>query len=351
MNAGLWREGSLGRAPEGGRSLRRRVPAWVKLALIAAFLACLGWLLFIIIQYFLTHQPIDRLPGVPSRVGDLFARPPQYLRSIPEVRRPLGVAVSGDGNVYVTESGGERMIRVYDSAGREIASFAPPGTAAASRVPVYVAIGPSGDVYVSDRDAGTIYIFSAGGVPLGRVPSPLPQEEAWHPLGLTFDALGNLYVTDVTPGKHRVLVLGGDGSLKLQFGKQGSAAGEFWYPNAVAIDGQARIYVSDSNNGRVQVFDSTGRYLHAIARSGAAGGLSLPRGLAIDDEDHLFVADTSRQLVQVYDVSEAPRLLHAFGGAPGSASEFRYPNGLALDGQGGVYVTDREHDRVQIWKY
>src|SRR3990172_3644885 len=100
------------------------MPAWVERGLKAGVRAWVGCLLFVISQYFLTHQPIDRLPGVPARVGDLFARPPQYLRSIPEVRRPLGVAVSGDGNIYVTESGGERMIRAYDSAGREIASFA-----------------------------------------------------------------------------------------------------------------------------------------------------------------------------------------------------------------------------------
>jgi len=302
-------------------------------------------------QYLRTGKPIQELPGVPPPVSRLFEGPPRYLRSIDGVQRPLGVAVSEDGKVYVTESAGERKIRVFDSAGQELSSFAPPGTTAPSRVPVYVAVSPGNEVYVSDRDARTIYIFSEDGEPLGEVASPLPEGEAWHPLGLAFDGTGNLYVTDVTPGSHRVLVLDTAGRLKLAFGTQGDGDGEFWFPNDVAIDGDGRIYVSDSNNGRVQVFDNSGAFLYKIGRGLARGDLSLPRGLAVDDDNHLFVVDTSRQVVLLYDISESPQLLYTFGGTRAEGSVFSFPNGLALGDDGRVYVTDRENDRIQIWRH
>ncbi len=349
MNATDWQQPGGGYSPEGPPMRTSGWPNWIKLVIVLILMASLGWVLLLATQYFRTGQPIERLPGV-SQVADLFGGPPEYVHSIYGVERPLGVAVGESGKVYVTESGGERKIHVYDSDGVELSSFAPPDTGATSRVPVYIAVSPQGEVYVSDRQARTIYIFSEDGTPLGEVPPPAAPE-MWHPLGMDFDAAGNLYVTDVSSGNHRVLVLDPAGHLKLEFGSQGSAEGEFWFPNAVAVDDQGRIYVSDSNNGRVQVFDSSGQFLVQVGRGLGKGELSLPRGIAIDGDNHLFVVDTSRQAVQMYDISESIAYRETFGGDQGSDSVFSYPNGLALDGQGGLYVTDRENDRVQFWRY
>jgi len=347
-----WQQPTGGLPPGGEPTGASGWPVWLKLLIILVLLGTLAWVLLLAVQYQKTKRPITELPGVPPQVAGVSKAEPQYLRSIPDVQRPLGVAVGEDGMVYVTESGGERKIHVFDSSGSEVRSFVPPGTDVPSRVPVYVAVSPEGKVYVSDRDANTIYIFSPDGALLGEVAPPVPGEDTWHPLGLAFDRAGNLYVTDVTPEKHRVLVLDPEGKLKRQFGREGSADGEFWFPNAVAIDDQGRIYVSDSNNGRVQVFDSSGRFLYKIERGLARGDLSLPRGIAIDDDSHLFVVDTARQVVQVYDVSEdLPRFLQTFGDDQSQGAIFAYPNGLALDGSGAVYVTDRENNRVQVWRY
>jgi DNA-binding beta-propeller fold protein YncE len=330
--------------PASSRSL------WIKL--VVAFLLTVGlvWALLLAVQYWRTRKPIPELPAVPPQVAGLFEEPPSYVGSLYGVERPLGVAVGPDGTVYVTETGAQRQIHVFDADGTEIASFAPPGTTVPGRVPVYVAVSPDGQVYVSDRDANTIYIFSPDGTLVGEVPAP--QGEEWHPLGLAFDAQGNLYVTDVTPGQHRLLVFSPAGDLILEIGTEGSEEGEFWFPNAIAVDDQGRIYVSDSNNGRVQVFDRSGSFLYQIGRGLARGDLSLPRGIAIDDQERLFVVDTSRQQVQVYDISGSgpPQFVRSFGAAERSGG-FSYPNGVALADDGLVYVTDRENNRVQIWRY
>jgi sugar lactone lactonase YvrE len=62
----------------------------------------------------------------------------------------MGVAVGLDGRIYVTEAGGERMVHIYNRQGEELGSFAPPEDLAPDRIPVYVAVSPDGDIYVSD---------------------------------------------------------------------------------------------------------------------------------------------------------------------------------------------------------
>jgi LSD1 subclass zinc finger protein len=47
----------------------------------------------------------------------------------------------------------------------------------------------------------------------------------------------------------------------MAFGTEGIGPGQFTDARAVAIDGQGHIYVGEYSNGRVQVFDSAGKYL------------------------------------------------------------------------------------------
>src|SRR3990170_8741265 len=331
---------------------------FLKMAIALLLLIALGLVLLLGAQYCRTKKPISEI--VPPPVGNLFDEASfKYVDSINGLQNPMGVAVGQDGRVYVTETGGERMIHVYNSLRQEVGSFAPPDTQAPERVPVYIAVNPKGDVYVSDRGAGTIFIFSPDGVAQGRVTPPKGFED-WHPLGLTFDPAGNLYVADVTPEKHRVIVLDPEGKLKLSFGSQGEEDGQFWFPNGIAVDSKGRIYVADSNNGRMQAFDKDGKFLFKISRGMSSGDLSIPRGIAIDSEDRLLVADTSRAAVQAYHISEsagsdpqsaAVEFLGGFSGDAGSGVSFQFPNGLALDGQGQIYVVDRANNRVQVWKY
>jgi len=347
--------------PDGGTPRNQRWPNWLKLLILLILLLSLGWVALLSVEYFRTGKTLSDLPLMPEPVANLFDRMTfQYVASIDEVQTPMGVAVGPDGRIYVTETGGERMIHIYDSLWQEVGSFAPPDTQPTERIPVYLAISPTGDVYVSDRGKAAIYIFSADGDPKGQVTPPEGMED-WHPLGLAFDDAGNLYVADVTPEKHRVLVLDQEGKLKLSFGSQGEANGQFWYPNGIAIDSEGRIFVADSNNGRMQAFDKDGKFLFKISRGMSPGDLSMPRGIAIDSENRLLIADTSRGAVQAYQLSDsadsgsgntAPlKFVGSFAGDPGTGTYLLFPNGMALDGQGKIYIADRANDRVQIWKY
>jgi DNA-binding beta-propeller fold protein YncE len=327
---------SLTEKAEKARKRRQRKTAL--LLLIAAVIA------FLVYRALTGETPI---PGISSQL-------PQYESTIYGVAQPMGVAVSPDGDrVYVSESGGGRLVRVYDSSGEEVDTLKPPGHRGEWRLPVYVAVNPeSGDVYVSDRLREDVDVYDEEGeylralVPEGRL------GKGANPLGLAFGPEEDLYMTDVGGGRkdHRVLVFG-DGEEPL---RRIGARGAFWFPNGLAVDGEGDVYVADSNNGRLAIFDPDGKLVASIRRGVGDGDLGLPRGVAIHD-DKLYVVDTTNHAVKIYDIAgeatEVPSYVGAFGVEGFADGTFQYPNGIAIDGDGRIYVTDRENNRVQVWTY
>lgn len=348
--------------------------------------------------YLRTRKPITAvLPPAPA-VAQVFK--PRYLFSIYGVTAPIGVAATPPGDrIYVTESGGERLVRAFDRDGRELFTFSPPGSSPASRSPVYVALDNGGNVYVTDRLQHAIYVYTADGQYLDTIlspavrlrdwarsnggpeyaapglsyiylfgqkevlvrkpdgesldPLPVPDYTVWAPLGINV-VDNTLYITELTMGYHRVMALDmKDGDVHLEFGTQGQDRGQFYYPNGTAVDAQRRIYVSDSNNGRLQVFSSRGEHL-AILNTGVGGSrMSMPRGVWIDSQDRLYVVDTVGQTVHTYHVDDSGELepLFTFGSPGVDDSQFNYPNDIAVDDRGRLYVTDTFNNRVQVWTY
>jgi tripartite motif-containing protein 71 len=319
----------------------------LKVLMLLAILAALAWVLLLAVQYFLKSEPLTRLPVVPGAlVGE---RPPEYLATLRDTEQPLGLAAI-EGRIYIAESSGDRLVRALDSEGVEVATFAPPDSNSLTRLPLYVAVSPQGEVYVSDRFQRVINVYSPQGDHL-RAFTPPEEAEGWHPMGITFDQRGNLYVTNVAAGHHGVLVFDRTGALKLRFGTEGTEPGRFWFPNGIAVDDRGRIFVADGNNGRLQAFNSVGQLLFVIPRGYAPGDLAMPRGVAVDGDDRLFVADAAAHTVKTYDVSgDLPRFLRSIGSQGIGESQLRFPIGVAVDGD-LIYIADRQNGRVQIWSH
>jgi len=333
-------DGSAVALPTKNGKRKRKIAMLIILLMIFGLI--FGW-------YLLNRKPLSELPGLSD------TKMPHYEFSIYGTTQPLGVAANASGDrIYVTESGGQRMVRAYDRAGKPVGTLNPPKSTGTTHVPVYVAINPtSQDVYVSDRSTNSIYIYDADGKYLRTFAPKGDLGGKWNPLGLAFGKDGTLYATDVreVPTKsHRVLVFAPDGTLVRSIGAPGSLS----FPNGIVVDLHGNIEVSDSNNGRLVVFNVAGKVLATIGQGIGEGDLGLPRGAAVDDAGRLYVADTSDHQVRVYSFEASkpvPTYIGSFGEEGSLDGKFEYPNGVATDTRAHIYVTDRENNRVQVWGY
>jgi sugar lactone lactonase YvrE len=326
-------------------------PSWRKWVALALLLALLALVLYSI-YYFSVNQRLP-VPGLGTMQEAVEA--PRYLYSIsgPQgeegLNRPLGVEVSQDDRVYVTDSTA-RLVRVYTVDGDYLFSFneIADGENTTLGTPVYLTINSKDELFVSDRRHRAVYVFTLDGEYLRKV-VPADAEEAalWAPLGLGIDEDDNLLVTDVGRVQlHQVIVFDENGTEIRRFGQTAQVEeipdtpGAFYFPNDVESRSGV-IYVADSDNRRVQTFDSSGVFDSIIRTSG------IPRGMALDDEERLYVADALAHQVDIYD-SRGERIT-GFGANGIGPGQFRYANDLALDGRTRIYVTDRLNHRVQVW--
>ena len=317
--------------------------------MIAGLLIALVILALLFAWYLMNRKPLSELPGLSS------TKMPHYEFSIYGTTKPLGVAVTPSGDrVYVTESDGARLVRVYDRAGKPVGTLKPPSSTGVSHLPMYVAINPiTQDVYVSDRLAASIYVYDANGTFVRTFAPKGDLGGKWAPLALAFGPDGSLYVTDIkgpTTQTHRVLVFGPDGTLAHSMGTPGLS-----FPNGIVVDSHGNIEVSDSNNSRLVVFNIAGKMVAMIASGVGEGDLGMPRGAAVDDSGRLYVVDTSDHNVKVYNIGssnpETPTYVGLFGTEGQLDGTFEFPNGVATDTRAHIYVTDRENNRVQVWGY
>ena len=118
-----------------------------------------------------------------------------------------------------------------------------------SYYPEGVAVDGQGNVYVADSFNDRIQKFDSSGNYLGQWGSCGSGNGQFKgPLGVAVDGQGNVYVADT--GNNRIQKFDSSGGYLGQWGSYGSENGQFKYPIGVAVDGKGNIYVADLGNGR-----------------------------------------------------------------------------------------------------
>ena len=147
-----------------------------------------------------------------------------------QLHRPRGVAVDGAGNVYIADGDNSRIRRVDPSGtittfagtgscpARQCTGFSGdggPATEALLAVPLGVAVDGDGNVYIGDwghrirkvdATTGTITtIAGTGEYAFGGDGGPAVQARLAHPRGVAVDGAGNVYIADTSNNRIRKL--------------------------------------------------------------------------------------------------------------------------------------------------
>lgn len=314
--------------------------------------------------HFHTGQPADLVIGQPNMVTAV-ANVDGGLNRTPSntgLAAPRGMALESNGDLFVADSGNNRVLhypRPVAQSGRITSDVVlgqadftsadiSTANAGALTAPAGLAIGPDGDLFVADSGNNRVLEFASGAktgsialrvygqasFTSSALPTTISAETLSAPQGLAIDKSYNLYVADL--GANRVVVYpntnnapqsGLPASLVLgqaDFSHSTGAAGStgLHSPLDIALDSGGNIFVSDAANNRVVVFPALANLLVSVGPpyssylalgqqklTGTAAnwdtpdglatpeGLAAPAGLLVDRQDTLYVGDTGNNRV------------------------------------------------------
>jgi sugar lactone lactonase YvrE len=225
------------------------------------------------------------VPEIPYRsVPDFLKLPPNmYLGEV------SGVAVNSKGHVFVFHRGNTSG-PAYSAAGAQLLEFGPDGkfireighNLYAWSFAHDVKVDRNDNVWVTDKGSDMIIKFNPEGrvvmvfgrkqeasdegtEPLKHPKPPLPPIDGLfrQVTDVTWDSAGNTYISDGYINS-RVAKVDKDGNWIKSWGEPGNQPGQFNTPHSIASDAQNNIYVADRGNGRIQVFDTEGKFLRQI---------------------------------------------------------------------------------------
>lgn len=190
---------------------------------------------------------------------------------------PSSVAMGRDGAIYILQRDdtADPVIAV-DANGKVLRSWGK----GLYKIPHSIRIDPARNIWTVDAGNSMVYKFDTAGrklmeISVGEQPSgPTAFTGATD---IAFAPDGHLFISDGY-GNARILEYSADGKRIRQWGSAGSGPGQFRQPHGIAIDDHGIIYVADRQNGRLQRFDRSGRYLGQWSNLGMVTTVAIQNG-------------------------------------------------------------------------
>jgi trimeric autotransporter adhesin len=272
-----------------------------------------------------------------------------------QLNYPIGVATDAAGNVYIADTG-DNKIRVVN-------------VGKATIIVAGVSIAP-----------GTIQTVVGTGV---QCTSPLAgacgdggaatSAQLSNPQGVAVDTGGNIYVSD--SGDRRIRIVATSGTISVYAGSGNpcnpnkgcgdngpAAAANFSNPFQIALDASGNLLITDPPENRIREVSAGTQIITTVAGTGlasfsgdgglaTAAGLNGTRGVAVDASGNVVIADTGNQRVRQFIVGGNINTLAGGGngndGSVATSAILGAARGVALDSAGNLYIADTYNNRIR----
>jgi uncharacterized protein (TIGR03437 family) len=264
---------------------------------------------------------------------------------------PAGLALDVYGNLYIADSGNNRIRKVSGGRISTVLGTGSSGIAAAGDLstPTSVAVDGAGNLFVADSGNQRIRKLS----PAGTITTiPVAARD------LAFDSGGNLLVADGAHvyrilGSGAVTVIAGDGGYLFRGDGGPAIMARLNAPSGVALDVNGNLWIADTANARIRQVSMGSGQINTVA--GGSGQLNSPLQIAFDPNRNLLIADAAgfriRELTAVQNGLLTVAGTGAFGnsgdGFPATATSLNVPGGVAPGGNGTIYFSDTGNNRVR----
>ena len=271
-----------------------------------------------------------------------------------EIGQPVGVGILGDGTIAIFHRGlseptpyvaGDVVQFIHPDSGAPLASW---GGGFFVR-PHGMHVDADDHIWLTDIARHQVFKFTRDGkllLTLGQ--EGVAGSDSTHfdqPTDVAVGPRGNIFVTDGY-GNRRIVKFAPDGRYLTQWGREGSAAGEFINPHAIDISVEGLLYVADRENNRVQVFDTYGTFM--VAYRLPAATYAAVRGPDSDQlyvTDYRIVNDTTVLGSTIYQLDKRARAATALTQRAGPQVQGTPPephryHDLAVDRTGNLYLPD-----------
>jgi sugar lactone lactonase YvrE len=250
-----------------------------------------------------------------------------------QINAPGGITFDRAGNLYIAESGGNRVRKV--SLQGVITTVAGTGTTG----------------YAGDGRSAT-------------------ETQLVNPYGVAFDSAGNLYIAELDNNRVRrvdprgvISTVAGGGSSVLGDGGPAVAA-RLSGPVRVFVDRMDNIYIADAFNFRVRKVSPAG-IITTVAGNGASdsdgdGGPAVmasingPHGVAMDGAGNLYIADFRGHRIRKVSPDGIITTVVGTGdegfsgdGGPAISAKIGSPSNVAVDSAGNLYILDPNNKRIR----
>jgi sugar lactone lactonase YvrE len=232
----------------------------------------------------------------------------------------------------------------------------------------------SGDLFIADEENNVIREISSSGIvttiagtgTAGYQDGAAASAQFDYPEGMVFDAAGNLYVADghnnvirkINISTATVSTYAGTGTAGFTNGALTSAS--FNDPYGMTIDASGNLYVTDIQNNSIRKITVSSGMVSTFAGTGTVGLTNgpatnatfyYPLGCTFDSDNNMYVSDTYNNVIRKISASGTVTTVAGTGtsgltnGAAASAT-FNFPIGLVVNGN-GIYVADTHNNVIR----